>query len=120
MPDVSFDADPNTGVAIYDSYDYGSTSPGPSRRHQSRGPVLGGPDRHRRPVPRRRGAQPLTRNGPVGPVRPRPTRTDGYFHDITSGNNGYPAGTGYDMATGIGTPIANVLVPAWRRPQRPT
>ena len=22
--------------------------------------------------------------------------------------------TGYDMATGIGTPIANVLVPAWR------
>ncbi len=33
------------------------------------------------------------------------------FHDITSGNNGYPAGTGYDLVTGLGTPIANNLVP---------
>ena len=35
-----------------------------------------------------------------------------YFNDITSGSNGNSAGTGYDMATGIGTPIANVLIPA--------
>ena len=27
IPDVSFDADPNTGVAIMDSYDYGSSDP---------------------------------------------------------------------------------------------
>ena len=27
IPDVSFDADPNTGVAIYDSYDLGSSTP---------------------------------------------------------------------------------------------
>jgi uncharacterized repeat protein (TIGR01451 family) len=34
------------------------------------------------------------------------------YHDITSGNNGlYSAGKGYDLVTGIGTPIASLLVP---------
>ncbi len=40
------------------------------------------------------------------------------FHDITSGNNsfggvqGYSAGSGYDLSTGWGSPIANRLLPA--------
>src|SRR5205807_2736336 len=35
------------------------------------------------------------------------------FHDITSGGNGtFNASVGYDEVTGIGTPIANNLVPA--------
>ena len=34
------------------------------------------------------------------------------FHDILHGNNGDPAGPGYDLATGLGTPVANLLVPA--------
>ncbi len=34
------------------------------------------------------------------------------FHDITSGSNGnYYAGPGYDAVTGIGSPVANLLVP---------
>ena len=33
------------------------------------------------------------------------------FHDVTSGNNGFAAGAGYDLTTGIGSPIANLLVP---------
>jgi subtilase family serine protease len=33
------------------------------------------------------------------------------FHDITMGNNGYPAGPGYDLATGLGSPVANTFVP---------
>ena len=33
------------------------------------------------------------------------------FQDITSGNNGYAAGPGYDFATGFGTPNAQYLVP---------
>ena len=32
------------------------------------------------------------------------------FHDILSGNNGYPAGPGWDPVTGIGTPIVSGLV----------
>jgi subtilase family serine protease len=36
-----------------------------------------------------------------------------YFHDITSGSNGaYQANTGYDLVTGIGTPVADQLIPA--------
>ncbi len=34
------------------------------------------------------------------------------FHDITYGNNGDPAKPGYDLDTGLGTPLANLLVPA--------
>lgn len=34
-----------------------------------------------------------------------------FFHDITSGYNGFNAGPGYDLVTGIGTPVANLLVP---------
>ena len=42
------------------------------------------------------------------------------FHDVTTGDNtyhgavtvpGFAAGTGYDLATGLGTPMANRLVP---------
>ncbi len=39
------------------------------------------------------------------------------FHDITSGSNGaYSAGPGYDLVTGIGTPLANLIVPALAGP----
>jgi hypothetical protein len=35
------------------------------------------------------------------------------FHDITTGSNGtYSATAGYDLATGLGSPVANLLVPA--------
>ena len=34
------------------------------------------------------------------------------FHDITSGNNGYPAVTNYDMVTGWGSPIGPALINA--------
>jgi subtilase family serine protease len=32
------------------------------------------------------------------------------FHEITTGNNGYPAGPGWNPVTGIGTPIVSQLV----------
>jgi kumamolisin len=35
------------------------------------------------------------------------------FHDIVSGNNGaFAAGMGCDLVTGLGSPMANRLVPA--------
>lgn len=37
------------------------------------------------------------------------------FHEITSGNNGYPAGAGWNPVTGLGTPIAAALLPALSR-----
>ena len=38
------------------------------------------------------------------------------YNVISSGNNGYTAGPGYNLVTGLGTPVANLLVPdliAW-------
>jgi Bacterial Ig-like domain (group 3) len=35
----------------------------------------------------------------------------GDFHDITSGYNGFNAGPGYDEVTGLGSPVANLLIP---------
>ena len=32
------------------------------------------------------------------------------FHDVTTGNNGFAAGPGYDLVTGIGTPKVQSLV----------
>lgn len=32
------------------------------------------------------------------------------YHDITQGNDGYAAGPGYDLATGLGTPVASRVV----------
>ncbi|MGO9914899.1 MAG: hypothetical protein ACLQIB_09335, partial [Isosphaeraceae bacterium] len=33
------------------------------------------------------------------------------YNAITSGDNGYTAGAGYNLVTGLGTPIANLMVP---------
>jgi hypothetical protein len=33
------------------------------------------------------------------------------FHDETTGYNGYSAGPGYDLVTGLGSPVANRLIP---------
>ncbi len=33
------------------------------------------------------------------------------FHDVTSGSNGYLAGTGWDPVTGLGSPNASALIP---------
>jgi hypothetical protein len=38
--------------------------------------------------------------------------SSGNFRDITTGNNGFAAGPGYDLASGLGSPIANDLVTA--------
>jgi subtilase family serine protease len=42
------------------------------------------------------------------------------FHDIVTGSNGDPALPGYDLATGLGTPVANLLVPDLARYQLAT
>jgi hypothetical protein len=39
------------------------------------------------------------------------TNPKGDFVDITSGSNGYSAAVGYDFATGLGSPVANKLIP---------
>jgi hypothetical protein len=105
IPDVAFDADPNTGVAVYDSYnntdnsgpwvEIGGTSLGAPAwagliAIANQGRVIGG-------------AAPLDGPGQTLPALYAIPSTD--FNDITTGDNGvFHAGPGYDEATGLGSP----------------
>jgi hypothetical protein len=114
IPDVSFDADKKTGVYEYDSFN--AASNGGTSWAVGKGTSLGTPcwagliaivnqgrAQAKSPLP------PL--NGSTQAL-PALYTFSGDFHDITSGNNGSSAGQGYDLITGLGTPIANLLVPA--------
>ena len=101
IPDVSFDADPNTGVSVYDSTGYagqsgwftvGGTSVGAPNWA---GIFAAGADN----ATALQGAQDIYGGGYAS-----------YLRDITSGSNGIcgtdcTAGTGYDLVTGLGSPI---------------
>jgi hypothetical protein len=104
-PDVAFDADPNTGVAIYDSYNNTDHS-GPWI--QIGGTSLGAPAwagliaiaNQGRVIA---GASTLDGQTQTLPALYAIPATD--FNDITSGNNGvFSAGPGYDEVTGLGSP----------------
>jgi subtilase family serine protease len=45
---------------------------------------------------------------------------DSNFHDIASGNNGYPAVTGYDLVTGWGSPNGPTLINTLTGPATPS
>ena len=107
VPDVSFNSDPNTGYAIYYSgtwQTFGGTS--------CAAPLWAGLTAL---VNQQRTAQ---GSGPIGLLNTaiyqiaEGTRYSADFHDITVGNNLlYPAVTGYDQATGWGTPVGSALLP---------
>ncbi|HZR16643.1 MAG TPA: S53 family peptidase [Verrucomicrobiae bacterium] len=112
VPDVSYVADPNTGVGVaYGRYLYevGGTSAGAPQwaalialANQSRTSKLSG-------------------NSDIyGVAGSAPSLNPANFFDITSGSNGTDgddaAGTGYDLVTGLGSPMANNLVPALGSP----
>ncbi len=108
-PDVSFNADPNSGVAVYDSVNYSG---------QSGWFTVGGTSAA---APAWAGLVAITDQGLAqaskGTLTNNQLQTQLYslpsaaFHDITTGFNGYSATPGYDLVTGLGTPVANVLVP---------
>jgi hypothetical protein len=108
-PDVAYNGDPNTGYFVYDSYTYqpgwyavGGTSAGAPQwaalialANQSRG-------------------TPLTTYNLTSRTEYNAATGTAYasnYHDVTSESNGYAAGPGYDLATGVGSPQANNLVP---------
>ena len=110
-PDVAMNADPNSGVWIYDSYDF------PSSPWQ----VFGGTSLA---TPMWAGIIAIANQGRVlsgqtpldGPTQTLPklyTLPAADFHDITTGNNGFAAGPGYDLVTGRGSPVANLLIADW-------
>lgn len=115
-PDVAYSADSNTGFYVYNSssggswYQSGGTSAGAiqwagliSLVNQGRSslgkPSLGSGLRY--------GTNQALYNFAGGTSY---TNARGDFVDIAAGSNGLPAATGYDRATGLGSPVVNKLV----------
>jgi len=117
VPDVSFDGDPYTGFAIYDSVGYqsfkgwfevGGTSAGAPQWA-----ALFAIANSMRVTSRKR----LLNATPATLYALAKSNYNGYFHDVTSGTNGgcgtlCSAGSRYDYVTGLGTPKADALVAA--------
>lgn len=107
VPDVSMVADPASGVAVVDSYDF-RTSPwiqigGTSLAAPLWAGIVAVADQGRA-LAGQSSLDGATQTLPK--IYALPT-TD--FHDIKTGNNGFAAGPGYDLVTGRGTPIVNLL-----------
>jgi subtilase family serine protease len=111
VPDVSVDGDPDTGYVVY--YDGAwTTMGGTSISTPTWAAIAALAD-----------SSPACAGRPVGFANPAlyALARSAYaadFGDVTVGSNGYDqvagfeAGTGYDMASGLGTPDAGSLVPA--------
>jgi hypothetical protein len=112
-PDVSMNADPYTGVPIYDSWDFGTSTPwvpGYEGGTSLATPMWAGLIAIANQGRNLAGQTSLDGATQTLPALYKLPSTD--FHDITSGSNGsYSAAPGYDLVTGIGTPVANTLVP---------
>jgi len=108
VPDVAMDADPNSGVYVLDSYGGGWFQVGGTSLAT---PMWGGLVAIANQG--RALAGQSTLNGLTQTLPTLYSLPSSDFHDITTGSNGtYSAGPGYDLVTGLGTPIANLLVPA--------
>jgi subtilase family serine protease len=107
VPDVAFDGDPNTGIAVYSSVPDGG---------QTGWQVVGGTSAGSPQwaglialVNQERAAHGMATIGRAqDALYSAPSSA---FHDVASGFNGNSARTGYDLITGRGTPVANLLIP---------
>jgi subtilase family serine protease len=99
VPDISSDADPNTGVCVYDSTAYkgikgwmvfGGTSVS--------SPCMAG-------MVNVTGLSFTSTTQFLTTLYSNFLNTPTVFRDITTGNNGFPALPGWDYATGVGTPL---------------
>ena len=105
-PDVAYDADPATGIPIYDSLSSPPGMPwgqvgGTSIGVLQWAAVIAIADQARAA----KGENTLDGPTQLLPALYQISQTDPHaFDDITQGQNGYSAGPGYDLVTGLGTP----------------
>src|SRR5262249_50184510 len=110
MPDVAFDADPNTGVPVYDTFNNSPGTPwskvgGTSCGSPAWSALVAVADQGRALA----GLPTFDMPGLMTKLYAMPV---GNFNDITSGSSGgstpQPATAGYDLVTGRGTPKADL------------
>ncbi len=109
-PDVSFDADANNSpVLIYDGH-FDSVG-GTSFSAPAWAALIAIADEARA------ADNESSLDGPTQTLPDLYQLSKNDYHDITQGNNGYSAGVGYDLATGLGTPVASRVVgDLWGQP----
>jgi subtilase family serine protease len=108
-PDVAYAADSPTGIAVYDSVPYF----GESGWIPVLGTSVGAPQWAALIAIADQGRALAGKGSLDGATQTLPAIYNlpaADFHDITTGNNGYPAGPGYDLVTGRGTPRANLVI----------
>jgi len=94
VPDISYNGDPVSGVSVYDSTPYSG---------QTGWWKVGGTSAG---APQWAAIQALGHSATNSNLyTDAKTSYSSYFRDITQGSNGYPATTGYDMVTGLGSPL---------------
>jgi subtilase family serine protease len=116
-PDVAYNSDPNKGYYVYDSTPYsGSTGwwqvGGTSAAAPQWAAIMAIVDQVR--VAGGQGAlgSNATLTALYGALSATSATYASDFHDVKSGGNGYRAGTGYDLVTGLGSPVVNNVVAA--------
>lgn len=115
VPDVSFDAAVTSGVYVLDT-----SQSGGGGYYEVGGTSLSTPCWAGLIAIADQGRAQLSLGSLDGPTQTLPRiyqLASGDFHDVVTGNNGFngnagfSAAPGYDLATGLGTPVANRLVP---------
>jgi len=111
-PDVSFVADPATGAWIADPYNLDPSNPwevvgGTSLSAPCWAGLIALVNQGRSAA----GQPALNSAGPTETQQTLYSLSQNDYHVITSGSNGYSAAAGYNLVTGLGTPVANLLVP---------
>src|SRR5438445_4550783 len=118
VPDVSYVADPNTGVSIYDSFGYGGWN-------QVGGTSVGAPQWAAiTAIVNSGGGQLSSASFGTNTALYNAATGSAYsanYRDITTGNNGNcgticNAGPNYDFVTGLGSPLTNNLIPYLQPP----
>jgi len=111
-PDVSLVADPATGAWIADPYNLDPSNPfeivgGTSLSAPAWAGLLALVNQGRADA----GAPTLNSTSPTETQQALYMLPQNDYNAIASGTNGYSAGAGYNLVTGLGTPVANRLVP---------
>jgi subtilase family serine protease len=118
VPDVSFVADPNTGVAVYCSVYGGWVQVGGTSAGAPQWAALVALSNQGRTDGKTLGSAPGAIYSVAGSTTTPPSIDATYLIDITSGSNGGDtddqAIAGYDLVTGLGSPKASNLAPALR------